>query len=131
MDKKTARLLDANLNRACEGLRVVEDTARFIWNEEKLYLRIRKERHKLHSLTADSYRQMVAGRDSGQDVGRSIKENNRPTPSHVVVANLKRAQEAVRVLEEYSKVFARTASSDFKKVRYSIYDIEKRVMDRL
>ncbi|MBK9922667.1 MAG: hypothetical protein IPP09_05805 [Elusimicrobia bacterium] len=31
------RLLDANLNRAREGLRVLEDTARFRWDDRPMF----------------------------------------------------------------------------------------------
>lgn len=30
MDKKIIKVIDVNINRACEGLRVIEDTVRLI-----------------------------------------------------------------------------------------------------
>lgn len=131
MDKKTARLLDANLNRAREGIRVVEDTARFAWNNAALYRHLRGLRHKLHKITQDSYRDLVSARESVKDAGREVKEGGRASIGMVVSANLRRAQEAVRVLEEYSKVFAKNAAGDLKKVRYDLYQCEKRILKKL
>jgi thiamine-phosphate pyrophosphorylase len=130
-DKKIARLLDANLNRAREGLRVVEDTARFVWEDKNLYRRLRYLRHALHDATAVSYRQLIDARDSAQDAGRQLKEGARSNLSAVVSANLRRAQEAVRVLEEYAKVFSAGAGAKFKKIRYQLYQEEKRVLKKI
>jgi thiamine-phosphate pyrophosphorylase len=130
-DKKVARLLDANLNRAREGLRVVEDTARFIWNDEKLYKRVRSVRHKLHAVTALSYKFLVSARESEADAGRKMKEGTRGSLGAVVGANIRRAEEAVRVLEEYSKVFSRKAAHALKQIRYQIYTLEKEVVRKI
>ena len=130
-DKKTYRLLDANLNRAREGIRVVEDTARFLWDDATLYKRLRRLRHELHWATATHYKNLLEGRNSKEDSGRRIKEGTRSSLSAVVSANMRRAQEAVRVLEEYSKVFSPLAASKFKKVRYQLYSEEKRIFRNL
>src|SRR5437762_1803746 len=119
--KKTLRLLDANLNRAREGLRVVEDTARFLWNDSRLYRRLRKLRHDLHKITAAKYKDLLGSRNSQEDAGRTVKESSRASISSVVSANICRAQEAVRVLEEYSKVFSPRAAVGFKKIRFQLY----------
>jgi thiamine-phosphate pyrophosphorylase len=130
-DKKVARLLDANLNRAREGLRVIEDTARFIWEDARLYRRTRALRHALHTVTADSYKFLVAARESGDDAGRRIKEGPRDSLGAVVGANIRRAEEAVRVLEEYSKFFSTYAASGFKRIRYRLYSLEKDLVKKI
>src|ERR1044071_6481170 len=130
-DKKTLRLLDANLNRAREGLRVVEDTARFLWNDSGLYRRLRRLRHDLHRITAARYKDLLKSRNSEGDAGRKVKENSRASVSSVVSANLRRAQEAVRVLEEYSKVFSPRAAAGFKKIRFQLYVEEKKLRKKL
>ena len=130
-DAGVLRLLDANLNRAREGLRVVEDTARFVWNDEPMYRRVRALRHKLHELTAASYKKLVSARDSDGDAGRRLKESGRTSLSGVVSANVRRAEEAVRVLEEYSKVFSPKTAAGFKAVRFAVYEEEKRILKRL
>ncbi|MFN0117883.1 MAG: thiamine-phosphate pyrophosphorylase [Elusimicrobiota bacterium] len=131
MDKKIARLLDANVNRACEGLRVVEDTARFQWNDKKLYAEFRACRHKLHDLTQRAYKFFITARESNNDVGRIIKEGKRTNMSSVMIANMKRAQEAARVLEEYGKIFSPQHAQNFKAVRYKLYSLEKKVFKKL
>src|SRR5689334_15505742 len=125
--KPVLRLLDANLNRAREGLRVVEDTARFVWDDGSTYKRLRKLRHELQALTQRQYRSLVAGRNSEQDSGRKLREGSRSSLQDVVIANIRRSQEAVRVLEEYSKVFGPSAASGFKKIRFRLYIEEKKL----
>ena len=119
------RLIDANLNRCREGLRVVEDTARFISEEENSYKKIRSLRHKLEGLTKGIYPELLLNRDSINDSGRTIKEGKRKGIKEVLIANFKRAQEALRVLEEYGRLIAPSAGAGFKKIRYSVYNIEK------
>lgn len=130
MDGKILRLLDANLNRAREGLRVVEDTARFVWDDSAQYRRIRSLRHELHRVTQTSYKGLVASRESVHDVGRKLHEDSRSNLSAVLSANLRRAQEAVRVLEEYGKVLSPKAAPVFKKIRYQLYQEEKKLLTR-
>jgi len=131
VDVKTLRLLDVNLNRAREGLRVVEDSARFIWEDAAFYRRLRALRHRLHALTGSHYRDLLASRESVRDAGRRLKEGRRESPAAVLAANMRRAQEGVRVLEEYSKVFSPRASAEFKKIRYQLYTEEKRILKRI
>jgi len=125
-----ARLLDANLNRAREGLRVLEDTARFLWDDAAMYRRLRALRHRLHEATAVSYKKLVDARDSAADPGRLIKEGGRASLDAVAAANMRRAQEAVRVLEEYGKIFSSGAGAQFKAIRYALYREEKRIVNR-
>lgn len=124
-DAGTLRLLDANLNRAREGIRVVEDAARFVFDDKPRYERLRALRHELHAITKGSYKSLIASRESGADVGRKISEKKRASSESVLSANFRRAQEAVRVLEEYSKVFSPRAAGAFKQVRYQLYQEEK------
>lgn len=130
-DDGVARLLDANLNRAREGLRVVEDTARFLWDDAAMYKRLRLLRHRLHEVTAASYRKLVDARDSVKDPGREMAEGGRSSVAAVASANIRRAQEAVRVLEEYSRIFSKGAGADFKAIRYALYQEEKRISKHL
>lgn len=131
LDKATARLIDANLNRAREGIRVVEDTARFIWDDASLYKRLRSLRHRLHDATRNVYRNLVSARESNLDAGRKIKEGRRASISSVVSANLRRAQEAVRVLEEFSRVMSPGKASTLKAIRYRLYQEEKKIEAKL
>lgn len=118
------------MNRAREGLRVLEDTARFLWNDKSLYLRLRSIRHRLSQISQSHYRDFLKSRESRRDVGRTIEEGPRASIVTVAVANMRRAQEAVRVLEEYSKVFSPPAAAAFKEIRYQLYQQEKRILTK-
>jgi len=121
------RVIDANLNRCREGLRVVEDTVRFILNDGDLYKKVRKIRHNVDKILRNKYGELIKKRDSFDDSGRQIPEMSKRELADLVVANFKRAQESLRVLEEYSKTFLPEASADFKEQRYAAYNLEKTV----
>ncbi len=127
---KVLRLLDANLNRCREGLRVLEDTARFVWDDEPLFLRFRHQRHSVDLLTRKFYPKLVASRDSRGDHGRTIPEAPRARFQGVVAANLRRSAESLRVLEEYGKLFSPASGARFKIIRFEIYDLEKKVLGK-
>jgi thiamine-phosphate pyrophosphorylase len=125
-NEKIFRVLDANLNRAREGLRVLEDTARFVWDDRGLFTVLRKARHDLDKATRSAYPHLVAGRESAKDMGRRMAEGQSRDWPGLVAANFRRAQEALRVLEEYGKVFAPGAAGAFKKIRFQLYRAEKK-----
>ncbi len=129
-DSGTLRLLDANLNRAREGLRVLEDTARFVWDDRGMFLSLRDARHDLDELTRTTYPSLLGGRDSEKDMGRPMAEPEKRAAKGLVPANFRRAQEALRVLEEYGKVFSPGASSKFKSLRFSLYALEKKAVTK-
>jgi thiamine-phosphate pyrophosphorylase len=125
------RALDANCNRAREGFRVAEDVARFVLNDRVLLGRLKKLRHGVTAAEKYLFRSeklRAAARDVGRDLGRGTAEKaerTRSTPSDLLKANLKRAQEALRSLEEFSKLLRHPASRRFKKMRYESYRIEE------
>lgn len=125
--KEVKRIIDANLNRCREGLRVVEDSLRFVLNDDALYKKIRKVRHDTDKVLRDSYRDLIAERDTFTDSGRKMPEKAKKELAGIIVANFKRAQESLRVLEEYSKMVFPASSAGFKKQRYAVYNIEKSV----
>lgn len=121
------RIIDANLNRCREGLRVVEDGLRFVLNDGFLYKKIRKIRHNIDKILRNSYGKLIKERDSFDDSGRQMRESSKKELSGIITANFKRTQESLRVLEEYSKIFSPKMSADFKKQRYAAYNAEKSV----
>jgi thiamine-phosphate pyrophosphorylase len=125
--KSTLRIIDANLNRCREGLRVVEDALRFVLNDGFFYKKIRGIRHSIDKILRSSYDELIKERDSFDDSGRQMPEISKKELSDIITANFKRAQESLRVLEEYSKTLFPKASTDFKKCRYAAYDAEKSV----
>ena len=123
------RILDASANRCREGLRVVEDYARMILNDAHLSRQVKETRHALPPLLSRlNLDQAVHARDTEHDVGTSIHtafEMARPSVWSVVVANLKRVQEALRTLEEYGKTVDSQAAAGIGGLRYRFYTIEK------
>jgi thiamine-phosphate pyrophosphorylase len=124
---KLLRLLDANLNRCREGLRVLEDTARFIWSDESLFSLFRAHRHALDHVTRKFYPELLKARDSQADHGRTIPEVKRSNLEAVVFSNFRRCEESLRVLEEYSKIWDGNIHAQFKKIRFKMYALEKKV----
>lgn len=126
------RKTDANLNRACEGLRVLEDAARFDLNREDLTAHCRRMRHELRSLFENRRLRLLDHRDSVSDVGVSVsqtaRDDGRPNRLAVIAANAKRVQEALRVLEEALK--GEGLQAEAKKaeaLRFESYTLEKQV----
>jgi hypothetical protein len=117
------RLIDANLNRLREGIRVVEDIFRYVYNDKQTAIKLKELRH-LSRLT--NYIELLETRDVKNDVLRnSIKsEQNRTDMNSILIANFKRAQESCRVLEEFCKLISIKDSENFKYIRYELYNLE-------
>lgn len=130
------RILDANINRAKEGLRVCEEIARFIFSSKALTEDLKKVRHRINSALAGfpGRPELLRMRDSQKDVGLNIKvksEFRRAGIQDVFFANMQRVKESVRVLEEFMKLKDVNAAANFKKIRYQVYEIERRMAQRL
>lgn len=128
------RVLDANCNRAREGFRVAEDVARFVLNDSALLARLKKLRHGVTEAEKSLFKSAqirAAARDVKKDPGKRNGEKGekiRSTPQDLLKANLKRAQEALRSLEEFSKLIKHPASAKFKRLRYECYQIEEKFL---
>lgn len=118
------RIIDANLNRLKEGIRVIEDIARYLQNDKALATRLKTLRHQSR---IDDIKPLLASRDSENDVLRPTvqSEMNRNSLEDIILANYKRAQESSRVLEEMYKIVKPELSETFKSIRYSLYTLEK------
>ena len=125
--EKFYRVLDADFNRAREGLRVLEDCARFYLEEAKLTAALRELRHRLSRLTLDSFPRaaLLAGRESERDLGRKFQSPGRSGWTELVQANSLRVSEALRSLEEVSKVLAPAATPGYQELRFRFYQLEK------
>ena len=123
MNKNHLRLIDANLNRLREGIRVVEDIFRYIYNNKEISTKLKSLRHIARTT---NYYELLETRDVENDVLReSIKsEQNREDLNSILIANFKRAQESSRVLEELTKLSSIEDSENFKYIRYELYNLE-------
>lgn len=122
---KLLRLIDANLNRLREGLRVLEDLCRFVYDAQELASKIKDLRHMCR---ISPYEKYLFSRDSDGDVLRSVttqSEQSRSDLSSVILSNIKRAQESARVLEESLKIESLDEAIRFKALRYALYSLEK------
>lgn len=122
------RILDANANRCSEGLRVVEEIARFGLDDRTLLEELKKIRHSVRrgmdALTGGSFR----FRDVSGDVGKDFStdsENLRGSLTGVARANFARAQEALRVIEEFGKLVDASIAEDIKGLRFELYTLEE------
>jgi len=129
MHRFAARIIDANLNRAREAMRVLEDFARFAIDDAATS---RTLKHMRHDLAAAArlwpISELLAARDTPGDVGTRITtdgEKCRQSIADVVTAAARRLTEALRVLEEYAKLDNATAAAAIERIRYRAYDIEK------
>ncbi len=122
------RIIDANINRAKEGLRVAEDIARFILENKRLQKKIRTIRHSFDKIgMVKNIRAGITLRDAQTDYQRqaSVCELGRSDINSILYANLQRAKESSRVLEEFFKLIAPRQAPMVKKLRYSLYTLEK------
>lgn len=131
------RIIDANFNRLSEGLRVMEEAARMILDDANLTASLKALRHDLIRGDAAFNVELLNSRDSMEDVGIELKvagENPRKDLSTIVIANARRAQESLRVLEDLAKLpetAGRLDSDRFKQARFELYTLEQQLVQRL
>lgn len=127
MTNEILRLIDANLNRLREGLRVVEDIFRYIYNDKNISSKLKELRHSAR--IDEKYDDMLESRDIINDClkGTTDSEKTREDLNSILIANYKRAQESARVLEESCKLISPKDSEKFKHIRYELYDLEKKI----
>jgi thiamine-phosphate pyrophosphorylase len=135
------RVIDANLNRSSEGLRVLEDVARFLLNDAELSQRLRTLRHDLAQETKSLSVGLLSRRDSEHDVGARMGASYEPETkqslqdlSGLVTANIKRVEESLRALEELAKlpeISSMLNSARFEQMRFAIYTLERDLISRI
>ena len=104
---QTLRVIDASLNRAAEGLRFLEDSARFILNDAELTKQLKTLRHGIIPNDWPFQKQLIQSRDSQGDIGANLDvegSRDKKSLSSAIVANWRRVQEALRTLEEVAKI---------------------------
>jgi len=125
------RVIDANANRAREALRVLEDYARFILNNDQISSDLKNFRHEISQILRPLLPDAILHRDTPGDVGTTIStpaEQSREDIAAVVIAAGKRAGEALRTLEEFLKILEPPIAAKIESLRYRLYDIEQRLV---
>lgn len=128
------RTLDANFNRAREGLRVVEDFVRFGLNDARLSEALKSIRHEFSLATQPLADRAIAYRDVGADVGTAIStpsEGSRASQRELVLANCKRLGESLRSIEEHTKLLDPAVARAVEQLRYRLYTVEASIAQRL
>ncbi len=137
MKKEIFRIIDANLNRSREGLRVCEEITRFALNSPSLTKDLKNVRHSVTSLAKPYLLRSegaVQSRDSEGDVGRrarSKSEMRRLGAAYLVSANIERVKECLGVLEEFLKIIDKKVSAKFTSLRFRVYEIERKAIGRI
>ncbi len=126
------RILDAAANRVREGVRVLEDYARFGSDDPFLTGLLKSWRHDLRTaLFQIDDRKLLFSRDTQNDVGTALStpaERHRRNLDEVLRANCKRVQEGMRTLEEYGKIVSPAVGDALGQLRYQFYTIEKQLV---
>ena len=123
-DLRIFQIIDANLDRAREGLRVIEDWARFGLGKEKCVERIKDFRQILGKNHLEVYKQSrnyIKDQCKGLTHHEQVKRKN---PEQIISSNSGRVQEALRVIEEFSRVHNQKLSKIASEIRYEIYTLE-------
>jgi thiamine-phosphate pyrophosphorylase len=122
------RILDANFNRCQEGLRVLEEIARFGNDHPTLGAAFKSLRHRLvHCFPEDWLPKFQAMRNVQGDVGRSVQapdEYQREDLRSLFAANASRIKQSLRALEEFSKPLSPAVAMELEAVRYEFYRCE-------
>ncbi len=134
MKNNLLRIIDANLNRSREGLRVCEEIARFVLEDTRLTGKFKKIRHKI-SRTIKEFpaisKTLLECRNSQADVGRKVlSKSGRKNYKDVFSANIQRVKESLRVLEEFSSIFNQPLSNNFAQLRFQVYELEQKTIAR-
>jgi len=123
-DLRISQIIDANLDRAREGLRVLEDWARFGLGNEDFVIRIKNFRQILGKNHLEIYK---LSRNHIEDQCKGLshdEQTKRKSPSKIISCNSARVQEALRVIEEFSRNHNNKLSKIASEIRYEIYTLE-------
>ena len=123
-DIRIYQIIDANLDRAREGLRVLEDWARFGLGKNDYVVKIKNFRQILGKNHLEIYKQT---RNYVEDQSKGLthlEQLNRKNPVQIISSNASRVQEALRVVEEFSRIHNHELSKIVSEIRYEIYTLE-------
>lgn len=133
--RQPQRIIDANLNRIGEGLRLLEDVARLMLSDAALTQQLKTMRHELITVDGAINQQLLQARNSAGDVGVNLEVPQQAKGrglTKVVTANARRVQQALRVIEELAKIpNVKLDSEKFKKARFNLYTIERDLLSRM
>jgi thiamine-phosphate pyrophosphorylase len=135
MKNSQLRIIDANIDRLSEGLRVLEEIARMMLNDDFLTQKLKDIRHQITKITPELRMKLLSSRDASADIGSSMGvtvEERSQDVQGIIAANSKRVQESLRVLEEMAKIPELNLDSElYRGIRFELYAIEKVLVARI
>ncbi len=125
LEPRIYRVIDANINRLKEGVRVVEDIFRYVYEDISIASQLKQIRHE--AVYEDAA--LLRYRNARDDILKQSRcnEQKRESLDAIIKANMKRAQESARVLEEIFKLIDIQIAEKYKELRYKLYTIEKEI----
>lgn len=137
MSQQLFRIIDANLNRTREALRVCEDIARFMVEDKNITRSLKRIRHAATNIILDSkkisFKKILQTRSIKTDYTKFL-DFKKPSDVHIVdifMSNIERTKESLRVLEECCKLIDESASCKYRELRFNAYDIEKKAIKKI
>lgn len=128
------RIIDANLNRSKEGLRVCEEIIRFHFENRPFSAKFNKLRHAITTVMNNSkidQKMLFQYRNSADDIGKKFSYGlKRCSFKNIFMANSQRVKEGLRAIEEFSKLFDMRLSKDIQHLRFQYYELEKKTIKR-
>jgi thiamine-phosphate pyrophosphorylase len=127
------QIIDVNLNRASEGLRVVEEYCRFVLSDAALTARCKSLRDRLHAAVEPISRaERLLARDTVNDVGATSgfadsfgRDVSIFSLEQIAIKNGERVKEALRAIEEFAKTLYPNAAAEIGALRYEWYTLER------
>ncbi|MBT5954542.1 thiamine phosphate synthase [bacterium] len=114
-------IIDANINRVAEGLRVIEDFCRFRFKNREWSKTLSNMRQTVN-LSETNPLANLSVRNTESDMRAREIPRSRINVVDVLKANFKRVEEGLRVLEEVSD------RPCYTQLRYDAYDLEKDII---
>jgi thiamine-phosphate pyrophosphorylase len=135
ISQDTLRIIDANLNRIGEGLRVLEEIARLSLSDIGLTQQLKDMRHDIARVDNDFRAKLINARDAAGDIGADMLVAGEEKPRNrkdTVIANARRVQESLRVLEEIARVpDLKLDTGKYRNARFTLYTIEKELLQKV
>lgn len=129
------RIIDVNLDRTGEGLRLLEDIARFQLDDAGLTRQLKDMRHELTAISPSLGRQLLEARHADADIGRDMQAGGQAGHRDLeaaISANARRVQQSLRVLEELARMPDIDLETErFKQARFALYTIERQLISKL
>ncbi len=133
--EESLRIIDANLNRAGEGLRVLEEFARLSLNDATITQQLKDMRHDILNVDNTLQEQLIGARDSQGDIGADMEaatQGKKRGVKETIIANARRVQESLRVMEETAKSPDIPLDTDkYRRLRFAVYTVEKELLSRM